>query len=157
LEEFILNSKALRILEYDKIINMLVDKATSEPGKELCKKLAPMTKINEIETAQIQTADAFSRLIKGGRIHFSGNKDITFSVKSLEIGSSLSASELLKIASSLACATRAKTFSRTEHDDEITDSLQAYFANLEPLTPLQTEINRCIIPRRKWLMMQVLP
>jgi DNA mismatch repair protein MutS2 len=140
-----MNDKALRILEYNKIINLLVDKASSEPGKELCRKLLPMTDINEIETAQQQTADAFTRLVKGGRIHFSGNKDITFSVKSLEIGSPLSAAELLKIASSLACATRAKSFSRTEHDDEITDSLQVYFSNLEPLTPLQNEINRCII------------
>jgi DNA mismatch repair protein MutS2 len=145
MEVIILNDKALRILEYNKIINMLVDKASSEPGKELCRKLAPMTDINEIETAQQQTADAFLRIVKGGRIHFSGNKDITFCVKSLEIGSFLSAGELLKIASSLACATRAKTFSRNEHDDEVVDSLQVYFSNLEPLTPLQNEINRCII------------
>lgn len=140
-----MNDKALRILEYHKIISLLVDKASSAPGKELCQKLTPMTDIREIETAQQQTADAFSRLVKGGRIHFSGNKDISFSIKSLEIGSALSAVELLKISASLACATRAKTFARTEHDEEITDSLQEYFANLEPLTPLQNEINRCII------------
>lgn len=140
-----MNDKALRILEYHKIISLLVDKASSAPGKELCQKLTPMTDIKEIETAQQQTADAFNRLVKGGRIHFSGNKDISFSIKSLEIGSALSAVELLKISASLACATRAKTFARTEHDEEITDSLQEYFANLEPLTPLQNEINRCII------------
>lgn len=140
-----MNEKALRILEYNKIINLLIDKATSEPGKALCRNLLPMTDIKEIETAQQQTADAFTRLIKGGRIHFNGNKDISFSIKSLEIGSALSASELLKISASLACCTKAKSFSRTEHDEEITDSLQAYFSNLEPLTPLQNEINRCII------------
>jgi DNA mismatch repair protein MutS2 len=140
-----LNEKALRILEYNKIVDMLADKASSDPGKELCRKLAPMTKINEIETAQQQTYDAFSRLIKGGHIHFSGNYDITFSVKSLEIGSTLSANELLKIAASLACAAKVKAFSRNEHDDEVTDSLQVYFSNLEPLTQLQNEINRCII------------
>ena len=104
-----------------------------------------MTDITEIEEAQQQTADAFTRLIKGGRIHFSGNKDISFSIKSLEIGSALSAAELMKISASLACATRAKTFARSDHDEEIADSLQIYFAHLEPLTPLQNEINRCII------------
>ncbi|MDE7272584.1 MAG: endonuclease MutS2 [Lachnospiraceae bacterium] len=140
-----MNDKALRILEYHKIINLLVDKASSAPGKELCQKLTPMTDIKQIEDAQQQTADAFTRLVKGGRIHFSGNKDIRFSIKSLEIGSALSAIELLKISASLACATRAKSYARTEHDEEIEDSLQAYFANLEPLTPLQNEINRCII------------
>lgn len=140
-----MNEKALRILEYDKIINLLTEKATSAPGKELCKILKPMTDIEKIEEAQKQTADAFSRLIKGDRANFSGNKDISYSIKALEIGSALSAVELLKISASLACAARAKAFSRTEHDDEIEDSLQKFFANLEPLTPLQNEINRCIL------------
>lgn len=140
-----MNDKALRILEYHKIINLLVEKASSAPGKECCQKLTPMTDITEIEEAQQQTADAFTRLVKGGRIHFSGNKDIRFSIKSLEIGSALSAVELMKISASLACATRAKTFARSDHDEEIADSLQTYFADLEPLTPLQNEINRCII------------
>lgn len=140
-----MNDKALRILEYHKIINLLIDKATSLPGKEICKKLTPMTELAAIEEAQQQTADAFTRLIKGGRIHFSDNKDISFSLKSLEIGSNLSASELLKIASSLACAGRAKSYARTERDEEIADSLNTLFEELEPLTPLQNEINRCII------------
>lgn len=140
-----MNEKALRILEYHKIISLLTDKASSAPGKELCQKLTPMTDIKKIEEAQQQTADAFTRLVKGGRIHFSGNSDISFSIRSLEIGSALSAVELLKISASLACATRAKSFARSEHDEEVEDSLQAYFANLEPLTPLQNEINRCII------------
>ena len=140
-----MNDKALRILEYHKIINLLVDKATSQPGKDVCRKLAPMTELSEIEEAQQQTADAFTRLIKGGRIHFSDNKDISFSIKSLEIGSNLSASELLKIASSLACVGRAKSYARTERDEEIADSLNPLFDELEPLTPLQNEINRCII------------
>lgn len=140
-----MNEKALRILEYQKIISLLVDKASSVPGKELCSKLMPMTDLKKIEEAQQQTADAFTRLVKGGRIGFSGNKDISYSIRSLEIGSSLSATELLKISASLACATKAKAFARSERDEEINDSLQVYFNNLEPLTPLQNEINRCII------------
>ncbi len=140
-----MNEKAIRILEYDKIIHLLTEKATSAPGKELCKILKPMTELHKIEEAQTQTADAFSRLIKGDRANFSGNKDISYSIKALEIGSALSAAELLKISASLACAARAKAFSRTEHDDEVEDSLQKFFANLEPLTPLQNEINRCIL------------
>ena len=140
-----MNEKALRILEYQKIIQLLTDKASSVPGKELCQKLMPMTVLADIEEAQQQTADAFSRLIKGGRIGFSGNKDIRFSIKSLDIGSSLSAPELLKIAASLACATKAKAFARGERDEEITDSLEPLFNGLEPLTPLQNEINRCLI------------
>ena len=44
-----MNDKALRILEYHKIINLLIDKATSLPGKEVCKKLTPMTELAAIE------------------------------------------------------------------------------------------------------------
>ena len=65
-----MNDKALRILEYHKIINLLVEKASSAPGKELCQKLTPMTSLAALEEAQQQTADAFTRLVKGGRIHF---------------------------------------------------------------------------------------
>lgn len=140
-----MNEKALKVLEYHKIIKLLVEKASSVPGKDLCQKLLPMTDLKEIEEAQKQTADAFSRLVKGGRIGFSGNKDISFSIKSLDIGSSLSAPELLKISASLACATKAKAFARSERDEDIEDSLQPLFAALEPLTPLQNEINRCLI------------
>ena len=140
-----MNEKALRILEYNKIINLLTEKAGSESGKRLCERLVPMTELSAIEEAQANTADAFTRLVKDGRISFVGNKDISRSVKSLEIGSSLSAIELLKIAASLECASKAKAYSRTEHDEETIDTLQAYFEGLEPLTPLQNEINRCII------------
>ena len=31
-----MNKKTLKILEYEKIINMLVDMASSEPAKRLC-------------------------------------------------------------------------------------------------------------------------
>ena len=47
-----MNEKALRILEYTKIIDMLSEQAASELGKELCRKLTPMTDIEEIRRAQ---------------------------------------------------------------------------------------------------------
>ncbi|MCD8039187.1 MAG: endonuclease MutS2 [Lachnospiraceae bacterium] len=140
-----MNEKALRILEYDKIIRLLTEKASSAPGKELCGILKPMTDIEKIEEAQQQTADAFSRLMRGARPSFGANKDISASIKALEVGGTLSAAELLKISASLACASKAKAFSRTEHDAEVEDSLQKFFVSLEPLTPLQNEINRCIL------------
>ncbi|MFC2470555.1 MAG: hypothetical protein ACFNVI_03995, partial [Lachnoanaerobaculum gingivalis] len=44
-----MNKKTLKILEYEKIINMLVDMASSEPAKRLCNKLQPSTDISEIQ------------------------------------------------------------------------------------------------------------
>ena len=90
-----MNQKALRILEFDKIINKLKDHATSEPGKRLAATLIPMTNLEEIRVAQTQTADALSRLFAKGSTSFGSNKDLGMSLKSLEVGSVLSITELI--------------------------------------------------------------
>lgn len=140
-----MNQKVLRILEFDKIITQLTDKASSEPGKVLCRKLLPISDLAQIEQNQLETSDAFSRLVKNGRISFSGNQDITYAVKSLELGSTLSTTELLHIASLLECTLRIKSFARGERNEETQDSLQPLFDALEPLTPVSSEIRRCIL------------
>ena len=140
-----MNQKVLRVLEFDKIISALTDKATSEPGKALCSQLLPVSDLSEIEQAQLETADAFSRLVKNGRINFSGNREVGFAVKSLELGATLSITELLHIASLLECTSRIKTFARGERGEDVVDSLQPLFDELEPLTPVSNEIRRCIL------------
>lgn len=140
-----MNQKVLRVLEFDKIISALTDKATSEPGKMLCSQLLPVSDLSEIEQAQLETADAFSRLVKNGRINFSGNREVGFAVKSLELGATLSITELLHIASLLECTSRIKTFARGERGEDVVDSLQPLFDELEPLTPVSNEIRRCIL------------
>ena len=140
-----MNSKVLRVLEYHKIIEKLTDKATSAPGKELCKELTPMTDLAKINQAQTQTADALSRLFKKGSTSFGGNADLGMSIKSLEVGSALSAFELLKIASLLENVNRIKSYGRSDKEDTPADTLDEYFNALEPLTNLSGEIRRCIL------------
>lgn len=140
-----MNEKVLRTLEYNKIINMLTDKATSDPGRKLCQELKPFTDISVINEAQQQTADALSRLFKKGSTSFGGNKELGYTLKSLSIGSTLSITELLKIAGLLENVARIKAYGRRERDDEARDSLDDLFDALEPLTPLSSEIRRCIL------------
>lgn len=140
-----MNSKVLRVLEYHKIIDRLTEKASSEPGKRLAAALVPMTDLEEIRTAQIQTSDALGRLFAKGSTSFGSNKDLGMSLKSLEVGSVLSITELLRIASFLENVNRIKAYGRRDRDDIPGDSLDVYFDSLEPLTPLASEINRCIL------------
>ncbi len=140
-----MNDKVLRVLEYHKIIDRLIEKATSEPGKKLAASLLPMTDLDEIRAAQTQTADALARLFGKGSTSFGSNKDLGMSLKSLEVGSVLSVPELLRIASFLDNVNRVKAYGRRERDDLAGDSLDVYFDSLEPLTPLANEINRCIL------------
>ena len=140
-----MNKKALKTLEYNKIIEQLTSYAASEGGKRLCRELVPSYDLGEIQLAQQQTKDALTRIFQKGSLSFSGINDVTGSLKRLEIGGSLNAIELLRIAGLLEAAKRVKTYSRKERDDEKQDSLDSYFEQLEPLTPLCQEINRCII------------
>ena len=140
-----MNEKVLNTLEYTKIIQALTDFADSEPGKKVCSSLKPVTDLGEIRSAQAETRDALSRLFKQGSTSFGGNKDIGFTVKTLEIGSTLSAAELLKIAKLLDNVNRIKTYGRRDKEDSPSDTLDEYFEQLEPLTFLSNEINRCIL------------
>lgn len=141
-----MNTKVLKTLEYDKIIGQLTEYAASAPGKLLCRNLLPMTDYSQILAAQKETTDAVSRVRMKGSLSFSGVRDIRDSLKRLEIGSALSIQELLSISSLLTAAARAKAYGRHEESEEFPDdSLDEMFRSLEPLTPANTEIKRCIL------------
>lgn len=135
-----MNYKSLTTLEYDKIIDRLVSFAASDKAKERLKKLVPMTDIHDINAALSETSDALSRVYAKGAVSFGGVHDVGASVKRLEIGSFLNTVELLHISSLLTAAARVKNYY-----EDTTDSLTGYFHALEPLTPLNTEIKRCIL------------
>ena len=140
-----MNKKTITKLEYDKIINLLIDQATSFSGKERCRRLKPKTDITVIETLQEETAAAFTRIVKKGRLSCSGCNPVNDSLKRLEVGSTLGAGELLRICKLIETAGRAKAYGRRDNNDSDTDCLDPYFEQLEPLSLLSTEIRRCII------------
>jgi len=140
-----MNEKVLNTLEYNKIIRMLTEKADSAPGKKRCEELVPSTDLNAISLAQTETSDALSYLFKKGSTSFGGNKDIGYSLKSLDIGSTISISELLKIAALLSNVAHIKSYGKKEREDIPDDSLTSYFEQLTPLTQLANEISRCFL------------
>ncbi|MEF9941442.1 MAG: endonuclease MutS2 [Lachnospiraceae bacterium] len=140
-----MNKKTLKKLEYDKIIALLTEQASSPNGKRLCQQLVPHTDLETIVTAQLQTEAAFTRIVKKGRLSFSGCYAIEDSMKRLEIGASLSCNELLRICKLLETTARVKSYGRHETVDELADCLDVYFEELEPLNPVVTEIRHCIL------------
>ncbi len=141
-----MNQKSLKILEYHKIISQLAEYATSPPGKALCSALQPSSDYGEILQAQSETSDAVSRIRMKGNLSFSGVRDIRDSLKRLDVGSALSITELLHASSLLTVAARAKSYGRHEESEETEeDSLEEMFRSLEPLTPVNNEIKRCIL------------
>ena len=146
-----MNEKALRILEYSKIIEKLESCAGSAPGKALCRDLLPLDDIGAITRLQQETTDALGRIYRSGSISFSGLTDMRPSIGRLAIGSTLSIGELLGIVKLLDVCARVKAYSRTARSDSSEDGtahgdcLDPMFSCLEPLTPLSQEIHRCIL------------
>lgn len=149
-----MNKKVLETLEFNKIIEKLVDKATSDPGRALCASLEPDTEYERIEKAQQETYDALGMLISRGSTSFGGNKDIGYAIKSLEIGASLGVTELMNIAGLLENVDRIKRYGQNDdkHDTSVIievsatkDSVKEYFENLIPLKKVSEEIRRCIL------------
>lgn len=149
-----MNDKSLRILEFHKVIELLTEHASSEPGRKMCRALRPSVVLSTIEQAQQETEDAVGRLLRRGSISFGSNTDLGFALKSLEIGSALSASELLRIAKLLENTARVKSYGKEDKkpvtgDSERAlpqgDSLTFYFDALEPFSSLAAEIRRCLL------------
>lgn len=140
-----MNEKSLRILEYNKIIDSLASKSGSKAGREKCLNLLPSTDFNEVINTQQNTEDAVSRLLKNGSISFAGNKDISFSIKRLEKGSTINAGDLLNISEVLDNTGRIKSYLKKDSPDDKEDSLYYFFDLLDPVPSLSNEIKRCII------------
>ena len=159
-----MNQKVLRILEFEKIIDKLTEFAASPPGKELCRTIAPLTWPEDVRLAQRETSDALRRTVLNGSPSFSGIRDLRGSVKRLQVGGVLGMAELLHVSSLLTAAARVKSYGRSSGDslkrsslpraegtptetggEEFADSLSESFHLLEPLTPLNQEIGRCIL------------
>ena len=139
-----MNERAFKTLEYSKIIEKLIHFAGSEGGKKKCADLKPSDDCEEIRKRQKETTDALTRIYAKGSLSFGGLPDIGSTIKLLEVGSSLLAGELLKIASVLVATLRVKQYG-TGGAEELNDSLSERFSMLEPLVNLRTEIERCII------------
>ncbi|MDF2872829.1 MAG: MutS2 family protein [Anaerocolumna sp.] len=145
-----MNEKALKTLEYYKIIEKLSTYAGSGLGKTMCSNLLPVNDIDEIKKAQRETSDALSRILRKGSLGFYGVHDIRGSLKRLEVGSALSAAELLAICSVLDATLRIRSYGVKDTGDSETgekeiDSLEEMFRSLEPITLLNNEIKRCIL------------
>lgn len=124
-----MNKKTLTKLEYDKIINLLMDQASSFSGKEKCRKLKPKTDIYEINRMQEETAAAFTRIVKKGHLSLSNCNPVNESLRRLEIGSTLGSGELLRICKLLETAGHAKSYGRRDNNDTESDCLDPFLRN----------------------------
>ena len=113
-----MNKKTLKVLEYNKVIEIVANFAYSDMGKEKILSLVPMSDIEEIEEALRETSEAVSIILQKGRIPLDGFQDINNALRKARIGSILTPGDLLKIAQVLKVTERVKDYIREEGKHE---------------------------------------
>ncbi len=137
-----MNKKVLKTLEYDKILELVAHYADSPLGKAKLSALIPMDKESDIRAAQEETTAALNRIYHHGPLTFSGLFDIRPVLLPLDKGASLSAGELLRVASLLELSRAATLYNEKE---ETPDCLSGRFAGLITNDALAKEIRRIIL------------
>lgn len=137
-----MNKKVCKTLEFDKIIDMLVNEADSALGKDSARRLRPLSDREEITALQAETTHALTRIFHHGPLSFHGLTDIRPGLVPLSKGGTLGAGELLRIGALLDVAERAVKY---EAKDEEKDFLSGRFSGLQTFPEILKEIRRCIL------------
>lgn len=141
-----MNEKALRVLEYNKIIEMLSEKATSAVGKELCRALKPSSDLLEVKRGLEETSEAVSMMIQIGTPPIGPIYELKDALKLAEIGGCLTPKGLLEIADALRTARSLKKYiASNDSNREKYPILTEHASHLSPQVELEKHIELCII------------
>lgn len=140
-----MHSKVLKVLEFNKIIDLLKSCAITSLGKEKVLGIEPIYNINEIQRLQDETTEATEMIIKKGNIPLGGMKDIRNSLKRVSIGGSLNIEELVYIADFIYVCKKVLNYSKHENKNDNFPVLDPIFEIVEPSIKLEKEIRRCIL------------
>ena len=122
-----MNERALKILEFNKIIERLTDMAISPMGKDMASSLVPMEYLSDIKLAQKETTLAAKMALKKGRLPLGGLKDIRPQLKRACVGGVLKVEELLNIGQFLYVTRRVKNYATAENKDDDFGDIGYYF------------------------------
>jgi len=140
-----MQDRALKVLEFTKVRELLLEHAASSLGKEKIKHLVPSTDFDEVVRLQTETDEAATVFRIKGNVPLSGIHDIRAHIKRSVIGGVLSPHELNQIASTIHASRQMKRFIE-EIAAERTELpiLTEQVERIIPLTNLEQEIKLAI-------------
>lgn len=142
-----MEAKTYKVLEYDKIVKMLVEKAESQLGKNMAKNIKASSDIEEVEYMQRETQEALKLFIDKGTPPLYGIYDISHELKMAEIGGVLSPGSLLKISDSLRVSRNLKRYIKEVREQGKLDYpiVQGLIEDLRTFKTIEEEINNAIV------------
>ena len=105
-----MQERSLKVLEFTKVRDQLIEHAASSLGIDRLKRLVPSTDFEEVVRLQAETDEASTVLRIKGNVPLSGIHDIRAHIKRSVIGGVLSAHELVQIASTIHASRQMKRF-----------------------------------------------
>ena len=137
-----LYEKSLLKLELNLVLQLLADQASCEEAKTRCRAMLPMTDVDDVRQLQKQTSAACALMVQKGSPGLNGIRDVSESLARADRGGSLSAGELLKIASVLRTARNVKNYAET---DAVSSVLDPWFMELTANKYLEEKIDHSIV------------
>jgi len=105
-----MQQKVLKILEFDKVKEQILEQASSSLGQDKVRNLVPSVDFDEVVKLQEETDEAATVLRIKGNVPLSGIHDIRAHIKRSVIGGVLSPAELIQIASTIHASRQIKHF-----------------------------------------------
>ena len=142
-----MNKKTLRVLEFNKIKELLAAKVQSNLAKTLVDDLKPETDKNLIEEAQRETEEALSILQNIAEPPLYGIYDLSKPINHAKIGGILYPDSLIKVEDSLRVVSALKSFNKKLMDNEHVKSKKtiSMIDSLNSVKSLRIEINKAIL------------
>ncbi|MBZ4663400.1 MAG: endonuclease MutS2 [Caloramator sp.] len=140
-----MNEKTLRILEFNKIIDMLQMRATTEIAKKMIRELKPSSNIHEVRERLEETKEGFEVVLKWGSLPISVTYDLQDTLKRANMGYTLQPIELLRVNALLRCTRQLKEFMKDGNKQEICPIIYEIIDSLATIKGLENEIETKII------------
>ena len=140
-----MNEKSLRVLEFNKIKEIIKNYTSTSAGKDLVDNIAPYNNIYEVREHLQETFEAYMLLSKKGSPPFEGLYDVRDGISRAEKGASLMPVQLMRIAAMLRCARRFKDYISHKEEEEAYRVIEDLCYGIVPLKKIEEEILLAII------------
>ncbi|WP_434564313.1 endonuclease MutS2 [Thermoanaerobacterium thermosaccharolyticum] len=139
-----MEERYFRNLEFDKIVNHIVNLCDSEPGKEMALDIKPYDNLDKAAKEIDKVNEAVSFISSYGNMSFAFKK-IDDILNKARIKSTLNIGQLMTISRFLSLAGRVKSYLRSEKEESIYPLLREYNIRLTNLRDLYERIDRIVI------------
>ncbi|MBE6582626.1 MAG: endonuclease MutS2 [Ruminococcaceae bacterium] len=139
-------SKAIKTLEFDKILSMLVDCSPTDGSRALSVRLTPDSDAYMIRKRLSMTTDAKQMIAAKGFPSFGSVRDVTDAIERAEKGGTMSTKDLLDTAALMASSRHLYDYYFGDRNDiNAYPSLNEHFARLMTDRMLETKITKTVI------------